>query len=255
MLRPLALALALLALPLALPAAPAATVVSPCAPEPFSLDALDTTCAPIRPGARMANGCTLNFVVTDGTDLYIGTAGHCATLGDPLTVSGASGVHGSIVFDSARRDYAFFRVDAGSHGLVDATMSRFAGPTKGPTGVNVRDPLVGELVYHYGHGVSAGSMEETRARAGPVVLMTDNPIGALRIPQFVFVSNANGGDSGSPVRLASGEAAGILVAAGPVLGYAPAILIAEPFTDAMTDLATALGKPVFLVEGRAPVEP
>lgn len=246
---------AVLALMLAVPLAPAEPlVVSPCAPEPASLDPLDTSCAPIRPGARMANGCTLNFVVTDGSDLYVGTAGHCASLGDPLVVAGAPGAHGSVVFDAARRDYAFFRIDPASHGLVDPTMSRFAGPTRGPTGANVRDPLAGEMVYHYGHGVSAGSMEETRARAGPVVLMADNPVGALRIAQFVFVSNANGGDSGSPVRLATGEAAGILVAAGPVLGYNPAVLIAEPFSDAMADLAAALGRPVRLVEGRAPIE-
>ena len=248
--------LVVLALSFALPLAPAEpVVVSPCVPEPASLDPVDNTCAPIRPGARMANGCTLNFVVTDGTDLYIGTAGHCASLGDALMVDGAPGVHGSLVFDSTTRDAAFFRIDAGSRGLVDPTMSRFAGPTKGPTGVNVRGALVGELVYHYGHGVSAGSMEETRARAGPVVLGSDNPIGALRSNQFLFVSSANGGDSGSPVRLATGEAAGILVAAGPVLGYNPAVLFAVPFDRAMQELGVALGTTMTLVEGRPPLEP
>lgn len=249
-----ALLLLVLMVPLALPSAPGATLVSPCVPEPLSLDPVDNACAPIRPGARMANGCTLNFVVTDGTDLYIGTAGHCANLGDALMVDGAAGVHGVAAFDSARMDAAFFRIDAGSRGLVDPTMSRFAGPTTGPTGVNVRDPLVGELVYHYGHGVSAGSMEETRARAGPVVFPANDIDPEVAYPQFLFVSSANGGDSGSPVRLASGEAAGILVAAGPVLGYNPALLFATPFADAMEDLALALGRPVTLVEGRAPIE-
>ena len=48
-------------------------------------------CPGLRPGARLSNGCTMNFVFTDGTNLYIGTAGHCtSSVGQRMSTGGGA---------------------------------------------------------------------------------------------------------------------------------------------------------------------
>lgn len=242
MTRALPLVLMLLLAPALVSAAAPPAITSPCAPVPDAAG-VDTTCAPIRPGARMANGCTLNFVLTDGERLYIGTAAHCVAFPMDLRVADAAGDFGDLAWRGSANDAALFRIDVEDESRVSPTMSRFGGPTSSEP----KEPTYGEIVMHYGHGASAGTREETRARAGPVVFPNDDPL--AEYPQFVYVSNADGGDSGSPVVLATGEAAGILVAAGPVLGYAPALLFATPMTRAIAEAEAALGVELTIVPG------
>lgn len=210
----------------------------------------DLSCsAAIRPGAA-SNSCTLNFVVTDGVDLYVGAAGHCAHVGKRLRVAGVPGEVGTFVLARSNYatvgDWAFARIDAEDRAWVDPEMCRFAGPHAGPTGATARTPLPGEVVLHYGHGASSGSREETRARAGPVV------VDVFSASTFTFVSNVDVGDSGSPVRAATGEAAGIAIGTlAP--GQVPNLVVASQFTLAMDDLAAHLGRPVQLVEGASPL--
>ncbi len=201
-------------------------------------------CPPaIRPGAA-SNSCTLNFVVTDGIDLFIGAAGHCADVGKRLTVAGVPGEVGTAVLDGQGGDWAFFRIDPEDHVYVDATMCGFGGPTAGPMGAH-RKAVPGEPVLHYGHGASLGQIEETKGRAGAPAI----PFPLLGGHSFAFVGSVDGGDSGSPVRAVTGEALGIAVAA-VLPGAAPTLVIASDFTSAVDELADALGRPVWTVEGR-----
>ena len=228
---------ALLLLPFAT-AAP--LLVAPCSVLPGEL--ADTSCAPIGPGARMTapGGCTLNFVVTDGTELYIGTAGHCVGLGSRVSVAGRADI-GTTILDGARGDWAFIRIDPEDRAFVDPTMRGWGGPSA------VRAPMTGEVVLHYGWGASLGQIDATRARAGEVLVGIPGSTSST----VIYAGAVDGGDSGSPVMTATGEAGGIAVAtifAGP----APVpVTFASRFDLAMDELGDALGRPVTLVEGRA----
>lgn len=231
------LALALL-LPLVPPAASDPTVRLPCSFVP-SAGPVDASCLPpIHPGARMANGCTLNWVVTDGTDLYIGTARHCVgALGEPLFVSGVGSSVGTLAFRGAN-DSAFYRIDAEDQALVSGTMEGFAGPT----GMAPLGALPGQTVLHYGWGTFTAGTPAARGRAGEVV------IAQLGSSAFWFVGDVTGGDSGSPVRLASGEALGHVIAALAPSGQ-PTLVVGVTLRSEMNHLANELGTPVTLVTG------
>ena len=215
---------------------------------------LAITCPPaIRPGARMTSpaGCTMNFVVTDGIDHFIGTAAHCVAPDDIVHVAGVGRI-GRVALEGPNGDWAFVRIDADKLGLVDPTMCRFGGPHAGLDGKTVREPLPGDVLLHYGHGWVAGSQEPTRGRAAATVLPW-----AFYGHEFVFLGSAAGGDSGSPVRFATGEAAGILVgilAPGPDVTQAAAVVtVATKFGHAMADLSAFLGREVTVVLGEPPL--
>ncbi|MDX1611768.1 MAG: hypothetical protein R3185_05320 [Candidatus Thermoplasmatota archaeon] len=259
----------LLALSLAtLPVAPHAHGMAPGTPVPLpgpTLHAVDCSAkagaqvnlscdGTIRPGTR-AGGCTLAFVVTDGTELYIATAGHCVEIGERLTVPGIEGELGTVVAKgrskSCADDWAFYRLDPEHRPLVLPTMARWAGPQAPVPGTSpVREPLPGEAVLHYGHGQGLGEEETTRGRAG-IALPRD---GAISWPNatFPFAGSIGPGDSGSPVRLSTGEAAGIVVCQAPEQHEveSPAdLVVATSFQVAMEGLATAIGEAVHLVQG------
>lgn len=236
MLRPI-LVLALLVLPVA---AADPLLRAPCsaiAPAPLA----DTSCAPIHPGAGVylpGAFCTMDFIVTDGTDLYVGTAGHCVSgTGGRARVAGGL-AFGTVALDGARGDWAFIRVDAEDRDKVDPTLAQWGGPT------GVRAPLLaGEVVLHYGHGASLGQVPETRGRAGEVLLA------GAESSSFLFAGSVDSGDSGSPVVLATGEAAGIVVATVFLAGEPVPVTFASRFDLALDELSDALGKPVGLVSG------
>lgn len=212
--------------------------------------AFDLTCpAAIRPGAA-SNSCTLNFVVTDGEKLYIGGAGHCAGLGKRLRVAGVPGEVGTAVHRACcglAGDWVFFEIDPEDEASVDPTMCRYGGPVAGALGAS-RMPIPGELALHYGHGRGHGQTTETKGRVGAAVV----PLPVLG-PVFGYVGSVGVGDSGSPVRAASGEAIGIAVAAlAPqgTIGYEYyGLVVASNFQDALDSLAADLGRDVWVVEG------
>jgi hypothetical protein len=178
--------------------------------------AYDNSCpagGAIRPGVR-SGGCTLSWVLTDGTDLYITTAGHCGGVGTAFSVAGV-GTIGSVVYQEANfdftnlRDWAFIRIDPAVASFVDPTMVHYGGPfgAGALAGLDpVRPPVPGDGVLHYGHGYGMGQEDGTKARAGVVA--------AVLPTAFAYPGEVGGGDSGSPVRFATGEAAGIAVAGG-----------------------------------------
>src|ERR687886_2738630 len=106
------------------------------------------------------SGCTMNFIFSDGTSYYIGTAGHCAGNGktviaqvgtrvDPTdTVMVTLAAIGTTVKSwnqGIGKDFALVKIDPGF-----AVVPGVAGAL-GPTGVFCGDP-VGQPVMHYGHG-------------------------------------------------------------------------------------------------------
>lgn len=246
-----AMAFGRLGLPLCLLLAPLVAaeplLVSPCTPLAPSAFA-DVSCGGIRPGAYMVSSggafCTLNFVVTDGIDLFIGTAAHCVSLGQRIHVAGHPEI-GTVALDGARGDWAFIRIDPEDRPLVDPTLARWGGPT------GIQAPrIAGDVVFHYGYGASAGQLEPTRGRAGVVL------VAGPEASSFLYAGSVDSGDSGSPVMLATGEAAGIAVATlfVPEAHVPVPTTFASRFDLAVDELADTLGRPVEIVKGRALVQ-
>jgi hypothetical protein len=176
------------------------------------------------------SGCTMNFVFTDGTSNYIGTAGHCAGSGKTVIAQIATRVDptdtvivtlaaiGNVVKSwnaGIGRDFALVKINAGFN-----VVPGMAGAL-GPTGVFCGDP-VGQPVMHYGHGYIF-FVEQGHPKVGEVVpdltlvFKFNNPNG------FNWVGYGLPGDSGSGVMNAAGLAVGDLthgigVAGVPVPG-------------------------------------
>ncbi|HEX9711336.1 MAG TPA: hypothetical protein VGB52_02150 [Actinomycetota bacterium] len=198
---------------------------------------------PIQPGAKIfspVGQCTMNFVFTDpaGT-LYIGTAGHCARVGD--RVSSEEGSFGTAVYShrTTVKDFALIRIDTDRYDQVDPAVRAWGGPTGHTTAT---ETTIGDPLLQYGFGIGFGEAAETRQRLGP---MSNDSFTRYR----AYVPS-NFGDSGSPVlHAATGKALGVVVefayatglSEGPTVeailadlaaeGYALAVVTApwEPF--------------------------
>jgi hypothetical protein len=176
------------------------------------------------------NGCTMSFVFTDGTSNYIGTAGHCAGVGQ--TVIAQVGVRidptdsvvvtlaaiGSVVKSvngGIGRDFALVKIDPGF-----AVVPAMAGAL-GPTGMLCGDP-VGQPVMHYGHGYIF-FVEQGDPKFGEVVPDLTAVVPFTSPDGFNWVGYGLPGDSGSGVMNDAGLAVGdlthgISVAGLPVPG-------------------------------------
>jgi hypothetical protein len=197
----------------------------------------------IRPGSWMIapSGCTMNFVFGSARDYYIGTAGHCAEVGDQVTVIAAPGVLMNIgrtvksVDAGVGKDFALVDVRPSMEQHVNPSMAYFGGPT------GVGSPQPGDVVEHAGHGLVIGT--GGTPRAGVVVYRGRGDGGDA----FAWVGAASPGDSGSAVRLANGLAAGDLthlVVGGPyVPGDVAGTTIERMLRIAGKRLATAPNGP------------
>ena len=111
----------------------------------------------IRPGSWMfaPSWCTLNFVF-GGTD-SIGTAGHCASVGDEVTIIAAPGVLMAIgtttksVDGGIGNDFALIDVYPAMEQYVNPSMAILAGPT------GKKAPVLGDPILHVGHGLAIGT--------------------------------------------------------------------------------------------------
>jgi hypothetical protein len=175
-------------------------------------------------------GCTMNFVFTDGTSYYIGTAGHCAGNGktviaqigtrvDPTdTVMVTLAAIGNTVKswnNGIGKDFALVKIDPGFK-----VVPGVAGAL-GPTGVFCGDP-VGQPVMHYGHGYIF-FVEQGYAKFGEVVPDLTAVFKFTSPDGFNWVGYGLPGDSGSEVMNDAGLAVGDLthgigVAGVPVPG-------------------------------------
>ncbi len=161
----------------------------------------------IRPGSWMIapSGCTMNFVFGSARDYFIGTAGHCADVGDQVTLIAAPGILMNIgrtvksVDGGVGNDFALVDVRPSMEQYVNPSMAYFGGPT------GAGSPQVGDVVEHAGHGLVIGT--GGTPRAGVVVYRGSGEKGG---DAFAWAGAASPGDSGSAVRLANGQAAGDL---------------------------------------------
>jgi hypothetical protein len=200
------------------------------APPYAGADGVSTTA--IAAGACMVSpsGCTMNFVFTDGSSKYIGTAGHCAGNGktviaqvgtrvDPTdTVFVTLAAIGNVVKSwnqGIGKDFALVKINSGIK-----VMPGVAGAF-GPTGVFCGDP-VGQPVMHYGHGYIF-FVEQGYPKFGEVVPDLTVVFKFTTPNGFNWVGYGLPGDSGSEVMNDAGLAVGDLthgigVAGVPVPG-------------------------------------
>jgi hypothetical protein len=168
-------------------------------------------CAGIRPGGTFTNvGCTMNFVFTDGANLYIGTAGHCATVGTRMSNFAAGGQFGTVVYSinaGLGNDFALIKIDANKVALVNPQLCAFGGPA----GVNNGETGFGQFVYEYGWGIATQVSTATRARIHVQEYQDANDAG--------WIGEGSGGDSGAPMIDENGNAFAIHThGITPVLG-------------------------------------
>lgn len=176
----------------------------------------------IRPGAWMISpsGCTLNFVFGSPGKYHIGTAGHCAEVGDEVTIIAAPDLMMTIgktvrsVDNGVGDDFALIQVYPEMQQHVNPSMAYFGGPT------GVGSPQQGDIVEHAGHGLVIGT--GGTPRAGVVVYRGPGDDG--RGDAFAWGGAATPGDSGSAVRESDGTAAGDLTHLVVDPQYAPGIV-------------------------------
>lgn len=160
----------------------------------------------IQPGARISTpigSCTTNLVFTNSAGrLFIGTAGHCADVGD--RIESANGTEFGTVVTSENNypvsDFALILIDTEDEHLVSPAL-RYWG---GPTGITTySDVAQGDLVLSYGYGIGFGSNEYTRRRAG--FLWT------YGVQNYTAFIGGTPGDSGGPiVHAETGKALGVI---------------------------------------------
>ena len=162
-------------------------------------------------------GCTMNFIFTDGTSNYIGTAGHCAGRGktviaqiatrvDPTnTVMVTLAAIGSVVKswnNGIGKDFALVKIDP-AYKVVPGVTGAL-----GPTGVFCGDP-VGQPVMHYGHGYIF-FVEQGYAKFGEVIPDLTLVFPFTTPDGYNWVGSGLPGDSGSEVMNDAGLAVGDL---------------------------------------------
>ena len=174
-------------------------------------EALNTECPGVQTAGVSAagcivapHGCTANFVFTDGSSRYIGTARHCtdaigqevtmqvdtttvAVVGTVARMTSGEGVPGN--------DWALIRIDpavAAKWGVNPAVPV-----VGGPQGIFTGCDVTAVKYYGHGYGVAVGP---GKAEFGVATNWHDDGFG--------WTGFGAPGDSGSPVLTASGQAAG-----------------------------------------------
>ena len=145
--------------------------------------------------------CTMNFVFKKRKRLFIGTAGHCTNrVGEKVTLFVAPdrlvrvGRVVRRVSRGPKKDFALVRVRRGVRREVSPKMAFVGGPTGVFRGRGRR------ALFHVGHGVGIGT--GGTPRAGMSLKWRRN--------RYSWAGAGAPGDSGSPVRLKGGKAAGNL---------------------------------------------
>jgi hypothetical protein len=197
----------------------------------------DADSATIHPGVQVvtdgAGQCTANFVFTDGADVFIGMAAHCAgtgaatdtngcdagslPLGTRVDIQGAD-QPGSLVYSSwlamqdanetdanacAYNDFAIVQVDPADHDKVNPSIPVFGGPT----GIDTDGAPFGSDVYTYGNSSLRLGVEELSPHVGTSL----GTSGGGWTTTVYTVTPGLPGDSGSAVLSQDGQALGVLV--------------------------------------------
>lgn len=177
--------------------------------------------------------CSMAFIATDGTDLYVATAGHCVDqatsgfdVGDRQQALGVPGTFGTVVYKwcegtaanggcGAGADFGLIRIDPEMREYVSAAMCHWGAPTGGL--FTERDAEV-RSIEHFGWGIGIGDP------AGGAGFPTGNPATQARRGLALDASNetyvlvetaAISGDSGSAVMIAPLDPSPLAVAQDP----------------------------------------
>jgi hypothetical protein len=192
-------------------------------------DALLSGYVGIRPGSQMVypSGCTMNFVFGSPDSYTIGTGGHCAKVGEQVTLltiaPGTPPAPENLVLvtigaveisrnGGIGEDYALVSIKPQLQSWVFPTIAQVGGPCGSYTGqglTSVPNPLsllvtganpieAGETIFHYGHGLGIGT--GGTARAGAALYWTDSA--------YYWAGAVVYGDSGSAARVGTMAAAG-----------------------------------------------
>lgn len=238
--------------------------------------------ATVVPGVQTRTGdegaqCTANFVFTDGSEVYLGQAAHCAGTGGSTDVDGCASESlplgtrvdvegaehpGTLAYsswismrdggetdqDTCRfNDFALVRLDPADVARTNPTMPFYGGPT----GVDPDGSRPGEVVFGYGNSELRQGIAALRPKTGTTV----GEEGDGRSHLVATLPPGVPGDSGSGYLSADGSALGLL----STLNLAPAA-----GTNGVSDLKAALdyanGPGGFdgalqLVPGERPFEP
>jgi hypothetical protein len=149
-----------------------------------SLDEADDALAPcrgIRPGGALIlrSGpleivyCSMSFIVTDGTDVYISTAGHCVdeefgvpSLGERASAHGVPGTFGTVAYQwcegrvsngpcTQGADFGLIRVDADKLDYVSREMCTWGAPD----GLHTTGVELGREIRHFGWGMGVAAAD------------------------------------------------------------------------------------------------
>jgi len=232
----------------------ASVAPSPAAPPPGGWAPAGS--AAIHPGVMMFTDgaqCTANFIFTNGTDVLIGYAAHCAglgaatdtngcdaeslPLGTPVEIDGAS-QPGTLVYSSwlamqaagesdenacAYNDFAVVKIAPADVAKVNPSVPHWGGPA----GLNTTGNPVLSNIYSYGNSSLRLGITLLSPKTG-VSLGTTG--GGWTHPVYT-VTPGIPGDSGSAMLDASGRASGVL----STISIAPI-----PASNNFSDLSRAL---------------
>jgi hypothetical protein len=152
-------------------------------------------------------GCTANFIFTDGTSQYIGTAGHCSnSVGETVTMQVDTTTIADVGTVVKRTNHPAGDGIPGD----DFTLVRIDPAVAAAWGVDPAIPVVGgpngvysecgpETVRHYGHGYGV-AVAQGKPEGGLATSWFENSYG--------WTGVGAPGDSGSPVVTTDGSAAG-----------------------------------------------
>jgi hypothetical protein len=211
--------------------------------------------ASITPGVQLVSDsgqCTANFVFTDGSRVYIGSAAHCTgtggatatngcdagslPLGSRITIEGAQHP-GTLIYSSwvtmqqrgetdgnacAYNDFALVEIDSRDHGRVNPSVPFWGGPV-GLGGTS----SFGERVYSYGNSGLRLGIDALKPKTGTSLGQS----GGGWTHAVYTATPGIPGDSGSAFLDSQGRAMGVLVTLqlAPLAG-----------SNGVTDLAIAL---------------
>jgi hypothetical protein len=152
-------------------------------------------------------GCTANFIFTDGSSYYAGTAGHCSNqTGETVTMQVDTTTIADVGTVAKRTNHPAGDGIPGD----DFTLIRLDPAIVAGWGVNPAIPVIGgpngvyggcgpETVRHYGHGYGV-AVAQGKPEGGVATSWFENSYG--------WTGFGAPGDSGSPVVTTDGKAAG-----------------------------------------------
>lgn len=190
-------------------------------PMPGTPPELDA-CRGIRPGGALVfhrdhgnvTFCTMGFIVTDGRDLYVTTAGHCADpaegFGPRFSAHGVPGTFGSLAFRWCQgtdmkgegcgvgADFALIKVDSDKRKYVTGAMCKWGAPSGGV--FRGWDEST-RSIQHFGWGIVVGDASANTATKGNPATQAREGVGLdFGAPSYAVAETvATPGDSGSGV--------------------------------------------------------